>query len=414
MNNRMIILLLISGSYSCVSHAQQRDLEYFLQQGKANNPLQNDYQNQVRALGLDSQRLGAAYGPQVAATGNVMYAPVARGWGYDPAITNGQNIGALMVVSKEIIGKNNLQTRLHDFTLQQKAIGNQSKLSEQTLAQSITQQYILCYGDQQQLALSAEIYSLLQNEDAVLKKLTQAAVFKQTEYLTFKVALQQQELAREQVRAQLGSDLAALNYICGIEDSALPRIAPPDISQAEVTPFAQSIYADRFETDSLKNANDGKIINLNYKPRVSVFADGGYLSALPQDAYKNLGMSVGLSFSLPVYDGKQRKAALLQRKMAEDSRKKYLGFYKHQYNQQIMQLQQQLRQYQHLMETARQQLLYAGTLVDANKRQLNTGDVRMTDYLLSVSNFLNLRASLIQSDVMRLSLINQLNYLILK
>ena len=79
-----------------------------------------------------------------------------------------------------------------------------------------------------------------------------------------------------------------------------------------------------------------------------------------------------------------------------------------------MQLQQQLRQYQHLMETARQQLLYAGTLVDANKRQLNTGDVRMTDYLLSVSNFLNLRASLIQSDVMRLSLINQLNYLILK
>ena len=56
----------------------------------------------------------------------------------------------------------------------------------------------------------------------------------------------------------------------------------------------------------------------------------------------------------------------------------------------------------------------AETLVEANKRQLNTGDVRMTDYLLSISNFLNLRTSLIQNNMMRLSLINQLNYLILK
>ena len=410
----MIILLLISSDYPCISHAQQRDLEFYLQQGKTNNPLQNDYQNQIRTLGLDSQKLNAAYGPQVTATSNLMYAPVAHGWGYDPAITNGQNISALMVVNKEIIGKDNVQTRLHSFSLQQKAIGNQSRLSEQTLAQNITQQYILCYGNQQQLALAEEIYAFLQSEDTALKKLAQASVFRQTDYLTFKVALQQQALTREQAKAQLNNDFTTLNYMCGIEDSTLQSIASPDISQANVLPFEQSIYADRFETDSLKNVNDEKIINLDYKPKVSVFADGGYQSALPKDAYKNLGMSVGLSFSLPVYDGKQRKAALLQNKIAEDSRKKYHDFYKHQYNQQIMQLLQQIHQYQHLMTMATQQMMYAETLVEANKRQLNTGDVRMTDYLLSISNFLNLRTSLIQNNMMRLSLINQLNYLILK
>lgn len=398
---------------SC-SFAQIRELPFYLQQAKQNSPLLHDYQNQIQSLGLDSRKTRAGYGPQVLANGDLMYAPTFHHWGYDPAITNGQNISVLMAVSKQIIGKNNLQAKLDNLTLQKQITGNQMKLSGKKLEQNVTQQYLICYGDQLQLNLSDEIFSLLQNEDEALKKLTQASVFKQTDYLTFKVALQQQKLTMEQIKTQLLNDFSTLNYICGIEDSTLENIMPPDLQPITIEPFEQSLYAESFQADSLKNVNDAKIINMDYRPKISAFADGGYQSALPAQAYRNWGMSVGLNFSLPIYDGHQKKMALMQNKIKADSRAKYRDFAQQQYQQQIVQLEQQIRQYQKIKLAAKQQTIYAKTLVEANKKQLTTGDVRMTDYLLSITNYLNLRVALIQNEITSFSLINQLNHLILK
>ncbi|GAA4309150.1 hypothetical protein GCM10023143_16980 [Compostibacter hankyongensis] len=394
--------------------AQEKQLEDFLMQGRANSPLLHDYANQVKSLGWDSAKLRAGYGVQVAANSDFMYAPVIHGWGYDPAITNGQNVSALMVVSKEVIGKNNLQTRLNSLMLQQKAIEGQSQLSEQALFQQITGQYIICYSDQQQLILTEEILSFLQKEDDVLRKLTRSSVLKQTDYLTFKVALQQQSLAREQTNIQLHNDLAALNYMCGITDTTFILLTAPKLKPTVTTSFDQSRYAANFRIDSLKNANNAELINLNYKPKVSVFADGGYQSALPREAYKNWGISAGVNITLPVYDGRQRKMSLLQNDLAEDTRKQSKEFLRKQFEQQKMQLMQQLTDYQNLTASAERQLNYTRTLVEADKKQLGTGDIRMTDYLLAVHNYLDLRFSLIQYEAAKLSILNALNYLILK
>ena len=141
---------------------------------------------------------------------------------------------------------------------------------------------------------------------------------------------------------------------------------------------------------------------------------GGYQSSLVSRPYKNFGTSIGLTFSLPLYDGKQKKMSLLQNQLLEDTRKRYTHFYKKQYNQQILHLTQQLEQYDNLIQSAEQQLLYSKTLVEANRKQLATGDVRTTDYLLSVNNYLNLRSGIIQNEMIRLSLLNQLHNIILK
>ncbi|MEO6682201.1 MAG: hypothetical protein ABIN48_05190, partial [Ginsengibacter sp.] len=60
------------------------------------------------------------------------------------------------------------------------------------------------------------------------------------------------------------------------------------------------------------------------------------------------------------------------------------------------------------------QMEFSKTLVMANSLQLRSGDVRMTDYLLSINNYLNLRSSAVLNQSNRLLLINQLNHLLLK
>lgn len=394
--------------------AQRQNLDYYLSQANKQTPNLLNLQNQARSLGIDSLKLRASYGPQVIANSNLLYAPVIKGWGYDNAITNGQNVTGVVTVSKEIIGKNNLQTRLTNFSIQKQQLDNQTKLSKKTLEQTITAQYITAFGSQQRYLLAREIDTFLQTEDGVLRQLARTAVLKQTDYLTFKVALQQQQLTVQQVKTLFLNDLGTLNYLCGIDDSAWTELARPIIRDSALLPFEQTVYYQGSLLDSTKNNNDAQIINLNYKPQINVFADGGYQSSFIYQAHKNVGASIGLTMTLPIYDGKQKKYSLLQNKLLEDTRKKYTDFYHKQYNQQILQLTQQLEQYEHLIAEAAQQLLYSQTLVEANRKQLATGDVRITDYLLSVNNYLNLRSGMIQNDMIRLSLLNQIHNIILK
>ncbi|MFX8366278.1 hypothetical protein ABTL85_19135, partial [Acinetobacter baumannii] len=79
-------------------------------------------------------------------------------------------------------------------------------------------------ASQQQYNLSKEIIHLLNQEDIVLKKLTQSSVFKQTDYLTFKVTLQQNELTLEQQKADWQNNYSLLKYLSGIVDDTFEPV----------------------------------------------------------------------------------------------------------------------------------------------------------------------------------------------
>ena len=66
-------------------------------------------------------------------------------------------------------------------------MANSIKISEQDVIKTITDQYIVTYGEQLQLDFYNEINALLRKEDSLLKKLTQDNAFKQNEYLGFVV-----------------------------------------------------------------------------------------------------------------------------------------------------------------------------------------------------------------------------------
>ena len=83
--------------------AQQKDLDYFIQQALGNSPLLKDFQNQVQINRVDSQRIRATYQPQVTGNSTNSYAPVIRGYGYDGAITNGGQLSAVVGVNQSLV-----------------------------------------------------------------------------------------------------------------------------------------------------------------------------------------------------------------------------------------------------------------------------------------------------------------------
>jgi outer membrane protein TolC len=388
----------------------QKGLDYYVSQALQNSPLLKEAKNLVETGRIDSLRTKAGWGIQASAISNSMVAPVIRGWGYDNTITDGTNVNALVSVSKEITGKRNRQNRYESISLQNQSLLNNSKITEQELKKNISELYITAFGSWQQIHFNSEMLTLLIRQREVLKQLTRTGSLKQTEFLAFMVNLEQQEIQTERAENQFRNDFALLNYSCGIEDTSFVLLSDPNL-KAESTPdLSGTIFFQQFLLDSLKLVNADKQIDFSYQPKISLMADGGYLSTLAYQPYKNFGVSAGVSVSIPIYDGGQRRMQHDQVALSQQTQMDYRDFYSSRFRQQTNLLWQQLQTKQTLDQKISKQIETSKSLVEAYQKLLETGDIQMTEYLLSLGNYLSAKNMLIENTIEKYLIINELNY----
>ncbi len=73
-------------------------------------------------------------------------------------------------------------------------------------------------------------------------------------------------------------------------------------------------------------------------------------------------------------------------------------------------MQQQLSLIQGLESSINDQIRFLETLIEANGKLLETGEIKMTDYILALNNYITAKNLLVQNKVSRYQVINQLNY----
>ncbi|MCZ2083821.1 MAG: TolC family protein [Flavobacteriales bacterium] len=392
----------------------QNTLDYYLQNSQQNNPNLKDFSSQINVTAIDSLKARRDFGFKVDGIADASYSPQFSGYGYDGNTTvNGRNLTLIGRVSKEILSKRNFNIKLNSFSIAVQQLLDQKNLSALNLKRAISQQYLLAYESQEQYKIDQEIIHIFEQEDMVLKKLTQKSVFRQTDYLTFKVTQQQSELLQKQHYADFQNNFGLLQYLSGLQNQPEMDLVPPDFYTKIETQFDESIYAKTFRTDSLKLENDIDLVNYNYRPKISIYADGGYSSALIQTPYKNFGASAGVTLNIPIYDGHQRQLSIEQKKIEFNTRKKYVDFYQKQFQQQKEQIKNQILQYREMVNLATTQMKYSKTLIEANLKQLPTGDVRMVDFILAITNYTTLKSGLLTYKIQLLKLDNQYENIIL-
>ena len=390
--------------------SQNNNLDYFINRAVLNSPLIKDYKNQILLNQVDSLRILASYKPQVTGNSYNYYPPVIKGIGYDQAITNGGQFSALVGVNKTLLNKKYIAAQFESLQLQNQSLTNTSQISEQELKRTITAQYITAYGDMLQLHFNIAIDSFLSKEEVILKKLTEQNVYRQVDYLAFLVTLKQQRLLIKEQNIQFQNDYAVLNYLCGITDTTKVELKEPGIQIHLLPGMENSVYFKQFVFDSLKLVNNKTLVDLSYKPRFNLFADAGYNSTLAYRAYNNFGTSFGISASVSIYDGKQRKLQYSKIAIAERTRMNYESFFTSQYQQQIAQLKQQLNAAGELINDINDQLKYSESLIQVNEKLLETGEVKIADYILALNSYLNSKYLITQNNINRLLIINQINY----
>jgi outer membrane protein TolC len=403
-------LLLSLAAHVLAQQDTAANLDFYLDQALHKSPLLKDYRNQVQLGQIDSQLVHASYMPQVAGNSTNIYAPSYHGWGYDEAISNGGNFTTVVAVTKTLVGQKHLDAEYETIRLNNQGIGNTTKISEQDLKRNVTAQYITTYGDLQQLNFNRDIYQLLDKESNLLKDLTEKNVYRQTDYLAFLVTMKQEALLLRQLDIQFRNDHGTLNYLCGIVDTSATLLAAPVIGLQHMPDITNSVFFRQFALDSLKLRNDRSLIDFYYRPKASLYADGGYSSSLMYEPYRNFGVSFGVNITMPIYDGHQRKMQYSKLDIQERTRTGYLEFFTSQYSQQIAQLSQQLKAIEELIGQINEQVRYSETLIEVNGKLLGTGDAKIADYILALSNYLNAKNLLTQNYITRLQIINQINY----
>ncbi|GAC1395019.1 MAG: hypothetical protein NVSMB63_14500 [Sediminibacterium sp.] len=390
--------------------AQTRNMDYYVTDGIKNSPLLKDYQYQAQANLIDSLRINASYKPQVSGVSTNVYAPSYKGWGYDNAITNGGSFSQLITVNKRLVGEENLRNQYNAINLLNQSLAISGKITEQDLKKSIIAQYITAYGIYQQYTFNKGVLELLTREETILKKLTENNIYRQTDYLSFLVTRQQQQLQLNQLKVQYQNEFAMLNYISGLHDTTFAALPVPSLELIQPPGIENTVFYEKFRIDSMKLKNSDAQIDFSYKPKVGLYADAGHSSTFGMDPYKHFGTSFGVTLTVPIYDGKQKKMQHDKIEIAEQARQQYQQFFKTQYDQQILQLLQQLESAQSLIDQTATQIRYTEALVDANRKLLAAGDVRMPDYILAIGNYLAAKNSSMQNTIYKFQLINQINY----
>jgi outer membrane protein TolC len=390
--------------------AQTNGLDHYLEVAKNNSPLLKDLKNQIATNQIDSMRIKAGLRPQVAINSAGLYAPVISGYGYSSAVTNEHTLNGLLGVNQAIIGSKNINEQVLTTSLATRSVANTIKISEQDLKKSVTGQYITAYGSLQQYNFNKEIIELLEKEDDVLKKLTRANVYRQSDYLSFLVTLKQAQLQLAQSRAQYKNDYATLNYLAGTTDTALVTLTKPDIRKAMRVDPNISIFFNQFKVDSLKLLNSRRLLDFTYKPKLNAMADAGFNTDFTGQEYKNFGVSAGFTLSIPIYDGGQKKLAYKKLSLDEDTRQNYKSFFDKQYRQQLAQLNQQIAENDALLTQVTDQMKYIESLIKVNTQLMQTGDLKIADLILAINNYLSVKNLFTQTTIAGLQLINQLNY----
>ncbi len=401
-----IVLCSFAGAFAQTSSLP---LSYFLNKAERNNPTLVDYRNQIKSLRFDSAIVVAKTKPQVNATALGNFAPRIKGYGFDEVITNGQALEGLLQADYNLLNGNRTRNALERVKLSADSVRYASRFTHLDLQRNITEQYLIAYASQLQVDFNSQLVKVLANEDTLLRKLTRSNIYKQSEYLTFLVSYQQQELTLQQSILTFKSDIAALNYLAGIADTTTKILDAPNINLENLAETS-TFFIKKFEVDSLIGINEKSLIALRYRPKLSVYVNGGYSSSLIFQPYKNFGASVGFSFSIPIYDGHQRKLEYNKIDLNLNTVANYKRFFISQRQQQLNLIRQQLASTEQLFPQIEKQLKFAKGLIEVDARLLHTGDIKISDFVIALNNYLNAQNLFVQTTLNRYKLINQLNY----
>jgi len=412
-----ILILLLSGI-----SAAQNSLEYYLNLGTKNSPTLSEYQNLQNINSIQSEINSAENSAfNIFLTADYLFAPYfnnngqlistnpgPEAIGYDIGITNGGLYSAQLNVEKNILNGSLLNALRNQNKVQAEQYSYSYDLEKHNLRKQITDQYLASYKSLLLYELSKDIVSNLSEQLDILGGLVEKGYAKAQNYLLLKIELQNEQTSLNEAYQNFKNDLAQLNTTCGIKDTNFVILSQVELNLA--LPINSSDFFKKYDLDSLATINQQSLFETKYLPQLKLFANTGLNAVEINGIQRKFGMSAGVNFLLPIFDGGQKSLTQQQSQITQKTISDYRKYFEvnlemlinntssriNSLKKNIIDLNEQINEYQKLMELSVQ--------------DLKTGDLSMIEYLALLRNFIDLKKNKIDKEINYQTEINNYNY----
>lgn len=407
---------------------QHHSLDFYLEQAKENSTFIHRNRNEKKLVQLDMEQIRKIYSrPEVTVDANVLFAPIISRdqepaqfkltakdgdvdeyVGYDLAATDGGQFQGVVSVSQGLFNGRKIETYNDRAEIRKQINDNNIQLTEHELGNAVRHQYLLCLKSKRQADNNLDLTREVDEEIAIMKELVRNAIYKQSDLKLLEIARQDYEQAYETSRAEYRDNLYNLNLLCGLDEGADVEIEPVEFSlDQEVVMNSQ--FLTSFHLDSLALITGRNISELKYQPQVNLFANAG-MNAVYIPAFNRFGFSTGVTFSLTLYDGHQRKTEYEksqinlenlqfekeQTKVRNEIQKDFTLDKLNSLNKRISLADNQLEQYDQLL------IMY--------KSQLSHGDISVMDYSYLLKDISEKKQERLLFEMEKQMVINAYNY----
>lgn len=126
--------------------------------------------------------------------------------------------------------------------------------------------------------------------------------------------------------------------------------------------------------------------NLQYKPRLDLFVNGGIQVGDFAGWYRHFGWSAGLTFSWTIFDGRQKRWKERQIRLQQSSIRAYKDNSEYQRSMRIRQCLSELSKYDKRERILESQLMQYETVLSDYGKEMNVGQVSVLDYITVLRN----------------------------
>jgi len=406
--------------------AQHHDADYYIKQAKANSPLINRTQNENKIAGLDLEQLKRSLSkPEINLEAGILFSPVIshdNGGnrlevvskdvinynGYDMAMTDGGQYQSVVSLKQPLFTGSSVRTYENKTNVSRQINENVISLTEHELERVVVQQYIVCLKTKKSVDLSRELLTQAEDNLRLMKKLVENAVYSESDLMILRIENDNYRLGLETFLSDYKNNLADLNILCGIADTAFVDL--PDINlQLNKTNTSTSSFLTAYFLDSLNILANQSVFELKYKPQLDFFANAG-LNAVYLPAFNRLGVSTGLTFSWNIFDGWQRNIQMQKSEISKQS----IDFEKRNFIRQqdgnLKNIDAQLKLIDNKILLITNQIIQYTQLIQVYNARLMAGEIPIMDYKNLLKDYAAKKHNLIVLGLEKQSLISYANF----
>ena len=417
MKKSFIVLLILSGLCNA-----QNNLDYYINAALKNSPAIKEYENSKSLSDLERKLINAENVlPQISLTANYRFNPYfnnngklissdprPEAIGYDVAITDGGLYSAQFNIEKNIFNGGLVGALEEQQDVAVKSQNNKIQFEEHNIRKDVTEQYLAALQSQLNYSFASEILNNIKDQLKILGGLVQQGLAKQSDYLLLKVEEGNQSIELNSTLSEFKNNLLSLYSICGITDTQSVSLEKISL-KIDPSKYGSNFYS-KYEVDSLSNSAQQKLFETKYLPQVKVFFNTGLNAVELKGIQRKFGLSAGVDFSLPIYDGSQRDITRQQNKINQKTISDYKNYFSVQRQNMRSGFLGKIKSIDDNMKKLTGQIKDYETILNMKKKELDNGQISMVEYLTILKSYIEMKKNLIGMEVDYQTQINNYNY----